>query len=79
MRSEQLDTVWSGCDFWARSRKAAGDPRSLDELRVAALIQWAQSFMHHGDPTYCDRWCEPGSHGGPVNTTRRRRRRRRRR
>ena len=69
MRSEQLDTVWDGCDFWARCRKAAGDPRSLDELRVAALTQWAQSFMHHGDPAYCDRWCEPGSHGGRVDNT----------
>src|SRR5438270_6123194 len=28
-----------------------------------------QSFLHHGDPTYCDRWCEPGSHGGPVDNT----------
>jgi len=66
MPSEQLDTVYTGCDFWARARKAAGDKRSMDQLRVAALVQWAQSFMHHGDPTYCDRWCEPGSHGGPV-------------
>src|SRR3954454_11782510 len=66
MPSEQLDTIWSACDFWARSRKAQGDPRTLDQLRVAALVQWAQSFLHHGDPTYCDRWCEPGSHGGPV-------------
>ena len=32
MPSEQLDTVWTGCDFWARARKAAGDKRSLDEL-----------------------------------------------
>src|SRR4051794_4978349 len=69
MPSEQLDTIWSACDFWARSRKAQGDKRSLDQLRVAALVQWAQSFLHHGDPTYCDRWCEPGSHGRPVPTT----------
>src|SRR4051794_28413986 len=70
MPSEQLDTIWSACDFWARSRKAQGDPRTLDQLRVAALVQWAQSFLHHGDPTYCDRWCEPGSHGGGVPNTR---------
>src|SRR4051812_78567 len=69
MPSEQLDTIWSACDFWARSRKAQGDKRSLDQLRVAALVQWAQSFLHHGDPTYCDRWCEPGSHGRPATTT----------
>ena len=54
MPSEQLDTVYTGCDFWARARKAAGDPRTLDQLRVAALVQWAQSFLHHGDPSYCE-------------------------
>jgi hypothetical protein len=62
MGSEQLDTVWLGADMWARARKAAGDPRTLDQLRVAALVQWAQSYLHHGDPAYCDRWCSPGSH-----------------
>ena len=64
--SEQLDTIWGGCDFWARNRKAAGDTRTLDQLRVAALTQCGQSLMHHGDPEYCLRWCPPGSHGGPV-------------
>src|SRR3954453_6012539 len=68
MASEQLDTVWTAADMWARARKADGDPRTLDQLRVASLVQWAQSFLHHGDPTYCDRWCEPGSHGRPVST-----------
>src|SRR4051812_43653204 len=66
MASEQLDTVWTAADMWARARKADGDPRTLDQLRVASLVQWAQSFMHHGDPSYCDRGCEPGSHGRPV-------------
>src|SRR4051812_35232005 len=69
MASEQLDTVWTAADMWARARKADGDPRTLDQLRVASLVQWAQSFLHHGDPTYCDRWCEPGSHGRPVQDT----------
>ena len=69
MASEQLDTVWTAADMWARARKADGDPRTLDQLRVASLVQWAQSFLHHGDPSYCDRWCEPGSHGGPVNNS----------
>src|SRR4051812_29705542 len=67
MASEQLDTVWTAADMWARARKADGDPRTLDQLRVASLVQWAQSFLHHGDPTYCDRWCEPGSHGRTVH------------
>ena len=65
--SEQLDTVWTAADLWARNRKADGDKRTLDQLRVAALVQWAQSYLHHGDPTYCDQWCTPGSHG-PVDT-----------
>ena len=68
MDSEQLDIVWTGADCWARNRKADGDPRTLDQLRVAALVQWAQSYLHHGDPTYCDRWCTPGSHG-PTDLT----------
>ena len=68
MASDQLDTVYSGADLWARSRKADGDPRTLDQLRVAAMVQWAQSFLHHGDPTYCDRWCTPGSHGPGAGT-----------
>ena len=69
MASEQLDTVWTGADLWARSRKAEGDARTVDQLRVAALVQWAQSFLHHGDPSYCDRWCAPGSHGSAPETT----------
>jgi hypothetical protein len=67
MASEQLDTVWTAADLWARSRKADGDKRNLDQLRVAALVQWAQSYLHHGDPAYCDQWCTPGSHARPVD------------
>jgi hypothetical protein len=54
MASEQLDTIWLGADAWARRRKAAGDGRTLGQLRVAALVQWAQSFLVHGDPSRCD-------------------------
>jgi hypothetical protein len=67
--SEQLDTVWTGADLCARNRKADGDPRTLDQLRVAALVQWAQSYLHHGHPSYCDQWCTPGSHGTPLDDT----------
>jgi hypothetical protein len=59
MPAEELDTVWMGADTWARRRKDAGDPRTLDQLRVAALTTWATSFLTHGDPTYCDTTCEP--------------------
>ena len=57
MTSEQVDTVWTGADAWARRAKAAGDPHTLDQLRVAALINWAESFLTHGDPTHCDTHC----------------------
>jgi hypothetical protein len=73
--SEQLDTVWLGADAWARQRKAAGDPRTLGQLRVAALVQWAQSFLSHGDPSRCDYDCEspaaraPRRHSRPVRLT----------
>ena len=59
MPAEELDTVWMGADTWARRRKEAGDSRSLDVLRVAALTTWATSFLTHGDPTYCDTTCDP--------------------
>lgn len=54
MPAEQLDTVWTGADRWARRRKAAGDERTLETLRVAALVQWASSFLVHGDSAHCD-------------------------
>ena len=59
MPSEQLDTVWTGADAWARRATADGDPRTLDQLRVAALVAWAESFLTHGDPTYCDTYGQP--------------------
>lgn len=64
MPAEELDTVWMGADTWARRRKEAGDSRSLDVLRVAALVTWATSFLTHGDPTYCDTTCGPVAPSG---------------
>lgn len=62
--SEDLDTVWMGADAWARRTKAAGDARTLDQLRVAALVRWARSFLSHGDAATCDLECEPLADGG---------------
>jgi len=62
--SEDLDAIWTGADTWARRAKAAGDIRTLDQLRVAALVRWATSFLSHGDSTVCDDICE--SLVGPV-------------
>jgi hypothetical protein len=51
MPSEQLDLVWTGADAWARARKATGDQRPLDELRVAALVTWAETQLTGSSPT----------------------------
>jgi hypothetical protein len=59
MTSEQLDTVWLAADAWARRRKAGGDGRTLDRLRVDALAQWGKSFLTHGEASRCDVECEP--------------------
>jgi hypothetical protein len=39
------ETLWTGADTWARAAKAAGDPRTLDALRVAALVDWASTYL----------------------------------
>ncbi|MBV9291923.1 MAG: hypothetical protein JO222_05680, partial [Frankiales bacterium] len=41
----------------ARREKAAGHADTLDQLRVAAIVRWAESFLTHGDPTTCDTHC----------------------
>lgn len=50
MPSEHLDIVWSAADLSARREKEAGDPRTLDELRVAALVAWAEAFLREQEP-----------------------------
>src|SRR4051794_8209358 len=50
MPSEQLDAVWTGADGWARREKESGDPRTLEELRVAALVAWAEEFLGTDQP-----------------------------
>jgi hypothetical protein len=62
--SEQLDVIYLWADTWARARKTDGDPRSLDELRVACLHQAAVSGLVHGDPHHCTTHCHP-----PTPTT----------
>ena len=44
------ETIWTGADTWARAAKAAGDSRTLDALRVAALVHWAGAYLT-GTPT----------------------------
>jgi hypothetical protein len=64
--SEDLDAVWTGADAWARRAKASGDSRTLDQLRVAALVRWAQSFLSHGESAFCDEECSPFDPVEPV-------------
>jgi len=65
MPVEKLDRVYLAADTWARRRKNDGDPRTLDELRVEALVCWADSFLAHGDAATCDR---DGHHPIPATT-----------
>lgn len=55
----QVDAAYTAADAWARARKAAGDDRPLEQLRAEAVARWATSFLTHGDPTTCDRECDP--------------------
>jgi hypothetical protein len=59
MPSEQVEMIWTAADASARAAKAAGDQRTLDELRIAALVGWAESYLTHGDPTHCEKHCQP--------------------
>jgi len=45
----EAETIWTGADTWARRAKAAGDPRTLDALRVAALVEWAKRYLTGAD------------------------------
>jgi len=40
------ELIWTGADTWARRRKATGDPRTLDALRCAALVDWARRSLN---------------------------------
>src|SRR4051794_40612169 len=55
----QVDAAYTAADAWARARKATGDDRTLDVLRADAITRWATSYLTHGDPTTCDRACDP--------------------
>jgi len=69
--SDELDTIYLGADTYARRCKAAGDSRSLERLRVAALVQWASAFLGYGDPTATEPPDDPDAappsrHGRPA-------------
>jgi hypothetical protein len=64
MPSERVDLCHTGADVWARQQKAAGDPRTLDELRCEAFAHWAISMLFHGDGSHCDQHCTRSRPGG---------------
>src|SRR3954463_15140830 len=43
--SMQSELLWTGADTWARTQKAAGDTRTLDALRVAAVLDWCTRYL----------------------------------
>ena len=43
--SYDADLLWTAADSWARQQKAAGDERTLDALRVAAVVAWAGNYL----------------------------------
>jgi hypothetical protein len=68
MTSEQVDMCWTAADGQARQLKAAGDPRTLDQLRCAAVTGWAISHLFHGDGSHCTHHCtHPGAANPPDN------------
>ena len=58
MTAVDLHLIEVAVEHWARAAKAGGDERSLDELRVAALVTFAERYLK-GDPV-------PRSHGRPI-------------
>jgi hypothetical protein len=43
--SAEAELLWTAADTWARAQKAAGDPRTLDALRCAAVIDWSARYL----------------------------------
>jgi hypothetical protein len=63
--------VRAAVEAWARAAKAKGDPRSLDQLRWAALHDWSARYLTGRDPAHvCDSGIAggraPTSHGSPI-------------
>lgn len=69
--SDELDTIYLAADTYARRCKASGDSRTLERLRVAALLQWASAFLGYGDPMATEppddaETASPTRHGRPA-------------
>ena len=56
--------VRTAVEAWARAAKAKGDPRSLDQLRWAALHDWSSRYLTGREPGTTGQ--RPTSHGSPI-------------
>jgi hypothetical protein len=65
-----LAQIRTAVEAWARGRKAAGDPRPLDELRLAALVDWSARYLTgtpiSPDPATDPRVPEPTDDDVPI-------------
>src|SRR4051794_19679479 len=41
----EAQLLWNAADTWARAQKTAGDTRTLDALRVAAVLDWCTRYL----------------------------------
>jgi hypothetical protein len=58
MTAVDAAVIETAVDAYARAQKTAGDARSLDELRIAALVHFAERYLQQpGGPT---------AHGRPI-------------
>jgi hypothetical protein len=56
--SYEAELLWTAATTWARTQKAAGDLRTLDALRVAAVLDWSARYLT-GTPIGPDAGAEP--------------------
>ena len=66
--SSQAELLWTAADTWARRAKAVGDNRTLDALRVAALLEWSADYLT-GRPissAATTTGAPPSRHGAPA-------------
>jgi hypothetical protein len=69
---DSLDTevIWTAADTWARQHKHTRDPRTLDALRCAALLDWAARYLTGTPITHADAPDDAAAVAGrlPVST-----------
>src|SRR5947209_2899790 len=64
--STQAELLWTAADTWARQAKATGDPRTLDALRPAAVVEFATRYLTGDSTTDGATDTRPTRHGAPA-------------